>query len=87
MSELTLDELCAYFEALPEGRQQLVWVRCRRLLGDDIESFFPSDPQLDVAFEQVLRDMWAQDTLTRLCELGYLTAAAGEDGRIAYRSV
>lgn len=78
-------EVCGYFESLPAARQQLVWVRCRRLLNTPIEEIDDSE-QLDEAFDQVLTEMWCSDQLERLTELGRLQRDVSADGEFIYSS-
>lgn len=85
-SALTLDQLCAYFEHLAPTRRDLVWVRCENALGGSMEDFDPSDPLLDEVFEGVLREMWVNETLERLVQLGVLQSSIRDDGTLFYCS-
>jgi len=90
MSSATLsgEEICDYFESLPDGRRELVWVRLRNLTDFDFE-----DPEADgfdiddEIWEQIVTDMWVSDQLNRLVAMGVLTTeAATQDGKLIYRS-
>ena len=83
---LTAAEVCTFFESLPPGRKELVWVRCERLLGSPLSGFDPSDERIDEAFDRVLTDMWCSDQLERLVALGRLTRDLGPDGNMRYMS-
>lgn len=84
--ELTSNEVCQYFEALPPERRALVWIRCERILGQPFAELEPDDPYGDEIFVSVVKTMFIQDTLERLVELGALEAELGPDGALSYRT-
>ena len=88
MSQQLLDggDLCAFFESMSEGRRELVWARCERLLGAPLTELADDAEGADAAFDRVLTDMWCSDQLERLVELGRLHRGVASDGSLVYSS-
>ena len=82
---LSGDEACTFFESLAEGRRELVWVRCARMLDIAVEEIEDIEGEtLDEVWDLVVTEMWCQDRLARLVELGRLERQSIPDGRILF---
>lgn len=87
MPTLTPSEICDYFDTMPDGRRDLVWLRIERLLGAPLDDYEPDDERVESAFDEVITDMWCADQMSKLVALGRLQQTVGADGRLMHHSV